>query len=445
MKRILLRGTKDPFDVATPQATLERKLIADNSGNLVFLEAAYKLLSTPGTEVVVDHLRIEPRDADRINAEFDAYVLPFANAFRLTYDVWMVRMTELLKRLRIPVVILGIGAQANLDYKLDRLRPIEPTAKAFVRAILDHGPSIGVRGELTETYVRSLGFSDVDVIGCPSMFLWGDRLRIEKRRPRLERDARIAMNVSPYVRRMGAIVMANLERYPNLTYVAQDRDTLELLVWGEGRSEAAETSDVPIHLSHPLFEEDRTRLYIDPWPWLADLRAADFAFGTRIHGNITALLAGTPAYVLAHDSRTLELARYFDIPHRTIPNVPPDVDAATLYDEADYGWLNDGHAARFAVFTEYLHRHGLEHAFEAGGAAEFDARIAHLAFPPALRVSTREADPGSARARLQRLRYRIFRLRRTREVRWLRSAVVRRTRWLARATPRSLFGRGLRS
>ena len=86
----------------------------------------------------------------------------------------------------------------------------------------------------------------------------------------------------------------------------------------DGTPLASGTPDslLPVHPSHPFFREDRTRFYVDPWPWIDDLRDFDFSFGTRIHGTIAALLAGTPAVVLAHDSRTLELARYFDIPHR---------------------------------------------------------------------------------------------------------------------------------
>ena len=61
--------------------------------------------------------------------------------------------------------------------------------KAFVRAVLDHGPSIGVRGELTAEYLRSLGFRDVEVVGCPSMFAWGPDLRVERKVPELTRDA----------------------------------------------------------------------------------------------------------------------------------------------------------------------------------------------------------------------------------------------------------------
>jgi hypothetical protein len=141
----------------------------------------------------------------------------------------------------------------------------------------------------------------------------------------------------------------------------------------------------PTHTTHPLFQQRKVRFYVDPWPWIDDLREADLSFGTRIHGNITALLAGTPAYVFAHDSRTLELARYFEIPHRRMSDVPPDVDAADLYAEADYGPLNDGHAARFRTFTDYLAKHGLRHVFEPGeDPAAFDARLAATEFPAAV-------------------------------------------------------------
>ena len=427
MKRILLRAPKGPFEVVSPEVTLHRNLIATNSGNLVFLQAAYKILATSSTEVVPDRLRVEPGDAGAINERYGAYAIPLANAFRLSFEPILIRMTRLIERLRIPVVILGVGAQANLRYEFDRLRPMEPSIRAFVKAVLDRSPSIGVRGEATHDYLRSLGFRDVEVIGCPSMFLYGQRLRVEKRAERLEPDARVALTVSPYVKRMGDVVMRHVERYPNLVYVAQDLDTLELLLWGEPKAAAAQTSKLPLHLSHPMFRENRVRFYIDPWPWIADLRAFDFAFGTRIHGAIAAILAGTPAYVFAHDSRTLELARYFGIPHQAMTDVPPDVDAADLYAEADFGELNRGHAARFATFLDYLRRHGLDHVFADGeDPSSFDARIAATAYPPAVDMTTGTAGPLEAVARTRRLRYRLMRLGGSPRVRWLRVAVLRR-------------------
>ncbi len=224
-----------------------------------------------------------------------------------------------------------------------------------------------------------------------------------------------------------------LPRYPNLTYIPQDLDTLNLLLWGESRRDAARLADVPIHSSHPLFQENRVRFYVEPWPWIDDLRAYDFAFGSRIHGNIAALLAGTPAFVLAHDSRTLELARYFEIPHRPIPAVAPDVDAADLYADADYGPLVAGHPERLARFTAYLERHGLAHVFAAGadGGSAFDARLAETSFPPAVDLANGVANPDSLAARARRARYGILQAGRSARIRRMRAAALRRMARLA--------------
>ena len=93
---------------------------------------------------------------------------------------------------------------------------------------------------------------------------------------------------------MGPVITSHVARYPNLEYIAQDRDSLRLLLWGDEPEGASPSSPMPIHRSHPLIRDDKTRFYVDPWPWLDDVRRMDFMFGTRIHGNIVALLAGTP-------------------------------------------------------------------------------------------------------------------------------------------------------
>lgn len=425
MTEILLRARKSPFRVATAEETLVQNLIAVNAGNLIFSTAAYKILGTPGTTITVDRFVIEPGEADRINERYDAYVIPLANAFRLTFEPVLIRMTQLIRRLRIPVVVLGVGSQSNVRNDSARLDPIEPAVRDFVAAVLDRGPSIGVRGELTADYLARLGFRDVEVIGCPSMFLHGDRMAIEKRTAALERDARLSINVSPYVKAMGPVVRHHVERYPNLTYIPQDLDTLEMMLWGEDGPPVDPTEPRPVHLRHPLFRDDKVRFFVDPWPWFEHLAGQDFSFGSRIHGNIAALIAGTPAFVLAHDSRTLELVRYFEIPHRLIADVGPETDAAELYAEADYGPLNRGHARRFATFTAYLARHGLAHTFAAGDAgAAFDARMAETPFPPAVTATARAAPRGVV-GRWKRAARRIRRAGRDPRIRRLRVLAAR--------------------
>ncbi len=397
MKQLLLRARKDAFEVVSPEDSLIRNTIADNSGNLIFSVAAQRILTTADATVTADRFVIDPGAADRINERYDAYVIPLANAFRPSYEPILHRLTDLIRRLRIPVVILGVGAQADVRYRTERLRPIEPAVRAFVGAVLDRSPSIGVRGELTLDYLAGLGFRDVEVVGCPSLFFDGPGLRVEKRRTSLDRDARVAINVSPYVTAMGPIVANHVERYPDLTYIPQDIDALELLLWGGIGTDLDPADPRPIHGAHPLFRDDKVRFFVDPWPWLAFLREVDFSFGTRIHGNIAALMAGTPAVVLAHDSRTLELARYFAIPHRVIGEVPADIDAADLYADADFTAFNAGHPERFATFAAFLARHGLDHAFAAGEPdPTFAERAAATPYPPAVTMAARRPPSGLA-------------------------------------------------
>jgi hypothetical protein len=148
-----------------------------------------------------------------------------------------------------------------------------------------------------------------------------------------------------------------------------------------------------------MYREGKVRLYIDPATWIDELRAFDFSFGSRIHGNIAALLAGVPSTVLCSDSRTLELCRYFGIPHRKISETPKNIDPAELYEAADFGELVNGHKERFLRFAGFMEKNGLENTFHHGdGGQDFDARMAKLALPPAVRPWT-ETDPDSLSSR----------------------------------------------
>jgi hypothetical protein len=388
MTSILLRAPKSPFVPATVEWTLSKNLIGNNSGNLIFIDAAWKLLATADTEITAAGLAADPARAAEMSERHDAFVLPLANAFRLGWETQLERLAAFIEQLTIPVAVLGVGVQGGVNFAPSHLRRIEPLVKRFVAAVLDHGPSIGVRGETTATYLEGLGFTDVEVIGCPSMFMHGERLEVTRRVPAIDRDSRLAINIghsmaSPYLAQLGDFIDRQVARYPHLTHFGQDRSTLELLVHGAVHPKTLATwPRMPIPDAHPLLRPGRVRFYLEPWPWIDDLADFDFAFGSRIHGNLAAIIAGTPAFVLAHDARTLELARYFEIPHRAMPDLTAGADAADLYAEADYDPLLRGHARRWQVFAGYLERHGLQHSFnEANDAAAFDRRIAEIDFP----------------------------------------------------------------
>jgi hypothetical protein len=85
--------------------------------------------------------------------------------------------------------------------------------------------------------------------------------------------------------------------------------------------------------------------------------------GTRIHGTIASIIAGTPAHLFIHDSRTKELADYFEIPYSSIQNIK-DIDISQLYEKSDYTGLVKNHKKRFDVIVDFLNKHDLDNIFE---------------------------------------------------------------------------------
>jgi hypothetical protein len=391
MPQILIRAHKNPFTVADADTTYRQNLIGNNTGNLVFSQAVYRLLSAAGADVETSGLaRSHPRV---INSRFDHVVIPLANAFRSTYLETLDALSNLIEQLSIPVTVLGVGSQASLKGVYKGADTVDPATTRFVRAVLNRSPSIGVRGDHTRDYLKSLGFGDehVKVIGCPSMFMYGPNLKVEKKVESLSYDSPIAFNVSPYVPEMGPLSLYAAEHFPNLVYMAQNIQTLELMLYGSypkgKRMNAMAASGAPITLEHPLIRSDRVRFFLDPKTWFEHLAEYDFSFGTRIHGNIAALLAGTPALLLAHDSRTLELAEYHEIPHRTITSIEDDADPLSLYAECDWNRLNKAHPDRWDSFASFLGEHRLTHVYDDGqDPSDFDSRLAATEFPPPVRT-----------------------------------------------------------
>ncbi|MFD0316566.1 polysaccharide pyruvyl transferase family protein [Streptomyces flavalbus] len=413
MKRILIRSGKSPFRVATPTEFIHQDLIGTNTGNLLFSDSAHKMLSAPDTEVTSNGIRTDPsaRRAAEINERYDVFVVPLANAFRPSFHASLDRLSTLIEQLTIPVVVFGVGAQAPDDYDTGWLKPMEDSAKRFVSAVLERSASIGVRGELTAAYLRDLGFpaDRIDIIGCPSMFLYGGTFP-EIRRAELTGDSRIALSLSPDAVPVGdvsGLARTAWERYPHLTYYAQNLTDAELLLWGDTTPESGYEDPFPLQLSHALLRENKVRMPLDPATWIDELRGYDFAYGTRLHGTIAALLAGTPAVLLSHDSRTLELCRYFDLPYRDLTGLPADTDPRELYEGADFSALRKGHGERFERVVAFLDRNGLQNTYTHGdGGAAFDARLATLDLPASLPVWD-GSDDGHMRYRVARLRERL--------------------------------------
>lgn len=393
MARILVRAGKDPFTPVAPETTLTQDVFNSNSGNYLFQHSVWKALDVAPHELVANSTLSERRaasaqDARRISEEFDHFVVPMANSFRKDFADKLENLAVLIEQLTIPVTVIGIGAQAPADRSFDALADVEDVTRRFVAAVLDRSASIGVRGEFTRDFLVHLGFPGdaVDVIGCPSLFLHGPDHQVHKRLDSIGPDAALALNLTPEVEGIGAFATDQAARHPNLHYIGQDAHDLRLLLWGTAHPHVTDPL-VPTHLRHPLYQQDRMRLFVDTWTWYDFLASRDFAYGTRFHGNVSALLAGTPAMMLAHDSRTLELAEYHRMPHRVQPRFEDPVSVEELYEATDLAPFNAAMPERFGRYTAFLERNGLEHRWQPGrDGTRFDARLAEASFPPAVQT-----------------------------------------------------------
>lgn len=413
MQKVFVRSYLGATDHPSGREVFARNLFGDNLGNLLFTYAVERQLSASTATVLAEPTRGRGLDPHWLQEHVDHLVLPLANAFRWSFRDLLDRLSGLIEQVSLPVTVIGVGAQAAADGTWNPKTSAETDAsvRRFVKAVLEHGPSIGVRGEFTRDYLLGLGFPDdaVRIIGCPSMFLRGRDLALRVG-PELTAESRVAINLSPYVAAMGPVIQHHLIHYPRLDYVAQDVHSLGLLMGEEYGGKGAGDLLLPTHADHPLIAQGRAWMALNSPTWLAELARYDVSLGTRIHGNIAALLAGTPAFVLAHDSRTLELARYHEIPHRLIGalDAPADADVAALAAAADFGPTVANHGERFGRYVSYLDEHRLPHIFAPGeSGAGFDAAVAAVDYPPVVWAGRPVPDDVPRRRRLlDRLRRR---------------------------------------
>lgn len=177
IKRILIRASFDPFKQYEAKDFLMRSHAGMNSGNLMF---AYGVMNALRTEdVIIDSTykhRWTKYDAEEINEKYDAFVLPMADAFREDFVLSLDEYTKLIKHLKIPVVVIGIGLRARIGQNPTEKYPFDTNAFNFIKEVLEHSELVGLRGRNTGNYLEKLGFKegrDFTPIGCPSLYTYG--------------------------------------------------------------------------------------------------------------------------------------------------------------------------------------------------------------------------------------------------------------------------------
>jgi Polysaccharide pyruvyl transferase len=298
-----------------------------NIGDAFVFDSSLKLLN-------YDHLKMleiaKPNldDIDRINAEYDYVFLRGSNYVHKDMD-WE-NATEVLKRLKIPVIAWGIGAQAPVKGKLE----LSEQSKLMLRLMADSTNSIGVRGAYSAQVLWDLGIKNVRIVGCPTAFRRNNPNLEIKLRPleqiktagvtlRREVSGTYARDIEQYLTFHRDMVKDLAARF-DVVLMAQGEVEEKKIVFGtpeqreEGIAELKANEWVrKWYLDEEMEKLHRERLFYSDV--VADYEALvqqkDMVLGYRLHGNLMALANGTPSVYFTYDSRTVEFAETYQIPN----------------------------------------------------------------------------------------------------------------------------------
>lgn len=368
MKKTYIRAGQDFSKVFTPQQSIELGSLGSNLGNMLFQNSVWKLLEAIGeTPVAIGH-DLHEQQSKKINNDGKMLVLPLANSFRLEFKEALDSYTKLIKKLKIPVVVVGVGCQTDTSFNTDNLKPIEKTVKDFVSAVLDRSASIGVRGECTYNYLKSLGFSQVDIVGCPSMYSYGSYFPDIKPLSNISKDTNIAVNISSINNQcefsrglewVGKIFENVCGECGSTTYIPQEQRSLESIIYGS-RRKGVEHGLISSHVFDFLVGGNKVITFTDPGSWVNYLKGMDFCFGSRIHGNIAGMLAGIPSVMVVHDSRTLELSQYHEIPYVVANKELENKSLSDIFLAKNFYSTKKIHKKNFERYCAFLRKNGID-------------------------------------------------------------------------------------
>lgn len=351
-----------------------------NIGDAFVFDSSLKLLNFETLEEL-PITSIDPAQIDRFNAEFDYVFLRGSNYVHAGMN-WS-RTAEVLRRLKLPVLAFGIGAQAPVSGKLE----LSEDSKTVLKLISDSTASVGVRGTYSAEVMNELGIKNARIIGCPTAFR-NNRPDLAIRLPALDAVKQVGVTLRREVSKHYA---KDIKRY--LTFhrdlVKAMADRFEVTLMSQG-----EVEEKKLALGTPeQKQEGMAALRENGWAmaWYLDeqmealyrdrmfysdvvagyeqlVRKLDLVLGYRLHGNLMALANGTPSIYFTYDSRTVEFAETFQIPSVDVFGDKP-FRLEEYWDQALFDRFNAAYARTYGAMSAFLSENKVDHKMAKPAAA----------------------------------------------------------------------------
>jgi len=357
----------------------ELDLSGNNSGNIFIGAGLFRNLDCELKEYHPGFQHIKP---EALHEHYDYMFIPASNFVSSGVD--LTSAYEYLARSKVKLFCFGLGSQFLPGQPV----VLNPGTEKFLRLLGERSGSIGVRGVFTAELLVKLGIKNLNLSGCPSLLSLTPAAmeRLTTIRPSLEK---IAFNASSNVRRH-AYAPAEITSTENALfrrllsennyYILQnEQPELDVLIASAlpdelGFKRAMETVRYIFGIkdlgeSVNEYFKRRLRIFFDVNAWVGCMESMTASIGSRFHGNIAAILAGTPALTLAHDMRTKELCELFAIPHVFLDRHYEAEELIERLLAADYTEFRKQMLHMQAEWKVFLYRNGLDFAVEPPNGA----------------------------------------------------------------------------
>lgn len=338
-----------------------------NTGNLYIGHAVNSLFKTQRSFNLWEDLSDE--EVDNIRSNNDIVVMGASNFINQSTDFQI--PADNLDKLKLPVIVLGIGAQAAND-TVKKIKLTKGTEK-FLHKISEYSVSIGVRGDYTAELMNNLGIKNITIIGCPTYYINEDI------NFRVVTDGNIpsgglvpALNYTDISQKCDEKIL-KLAFNNNFRVIGQTEYLEEYWKWNLDYREIGEDikrkGDMKEKLYRKILKQDISEIkefmrsyfyqFYDIDQWTSHIKQYNFSFGTRFHGNMIAVQNKIPALLVTHDSRTKELAEFCNIPYIDAHNLVGDIRLESLYELVDYSKFNLEYSEKYRNYIDFLKLNGV--------------------------------------------------------------------------------------
>lgn len=372
MRKYLIRSGFDIKKKNTIKDALYGRLIAGNSGNLMYAYGIMNVLTTEDSQVDSTFYKLEWSDGeiDMINSQYDAFILPLADAFRDDFVIYLDKYTEFIKKLKIPCIVIGVGLRAPIDVDLSVDFGFDNSVYEFVKAVLDHSEKLGLRGDITGAYLKKLGFCperDFTSIGCPSLYMYGDTVHTRKIP---ETISKLAVAFSPLAdSHVNEFIVKNIDLFEQSEVIIQTDPELAAYYYGRKFQYNDAGDNFNEDFMKKLIKSNQIRFFYNAKDWIDYMHKFDLCISDRFHGTVAAILAGIPHVMIPIDARTKELVEYHNITH--IDNVDMGTNINDYIASLDFLSFEKNQHKNLEHYIKFLNCNGLKNVFAEHEVAEY--------------------------------------------------------------------------